>query len=112
MKKQKIGRFIVILLVCMSIILFSSLTFAGEPKYGGTLRIGARFPQYHRMDIRYPTLETMAPANGMIYDRLFNWGPDGYKDLSPALGTSYETKDNKILIVLSSSTSKPILTGE
>jgi len=99
MKKQKIGGFMVILLVCMSIILFSSLTFAGEPKYGGTLKIGARFPQYHRMDIRYPTLETMAPANGMIYDRLFNWGPDGYKGLSPALGTSYETKDNKNWIV-------------
>ncbi len=99
MKKQEVGRLAAIALVCMSIIAFSSLELAGQPKYGGTLRIGIRFPQYHRMDVRYSTLETNAPAVGMIYDRLLSWGPDGYQSLSPALATSYETEDNKVWII-------------
>lgn len=92
-----------IMLVVISVFLFSVLfslpSFSAEPKYGGTLRIGTRMAQHHRMDIRNPTLETMAPANGMIYDRFFNWGPNGYASLSPALATGYETKDNKTWIL-------------
>ncbi len=97
--KKKGGRWAVILFASLFGTLFSSPALADEAKVGGTLRIGIRFPQYHRMDIRYTTLETNAPAIGMIYDRLFNWGPDGYKSLSPALATSFETKDNKVWTV-------------
>lgn len=96
---KKSGLMYIVILAFLFSVLFPVAAFAAEPKYGGTLKIGARFPQFHRMDIRNPTLETMAPANGMIYDRFFNWGPDGYDSLSPALATSYETKDNKTWIL-------------
>jgi peptide/nickel transport system substrate-binding protein len=100
MRTHNVGRLALILIACLALNLFSSLAaVADEPKYGGTLRVGIRFPQYHRMDVRYTTLETNAPAVGMIYDRLFSWGPDGYESLSPALATSYETVDNKVWIV-------------
>ena len=65
-------RILAVTLAIVCLFLFSSLTLASEPKQGGTLRIGVRMPQYHRLDPRNNTLETMAPASGMIYDCLFN----------------------------------------
>jgi peptide/nickel transport system substrate-binding protein len=92
----KFGRFAMILLVSASLVFVSSMAFAAEGKYGGTLRIGVKIPQFGRLDARYGTLEGMSPVTGMIYDCLFNWGPDGYKSMVPQLATSYETKDNKV----------------
>jgi len=92
-------RILAVTLAIVCLFLFSSLSLANEPKQGGTLRIAVRMPQYHRLDPRNNTLETMAPASGMIYDCLFNWGPDGYKNMVPQLATSYETKDNKVWII-------------
>ena len=92
-------RILAVTLAIVCLFLFSSLSLASEPKQGGTLRIAVRMPQYHRLDPRNNTLETMAPASGMIYDCLFNWGPDGYKNMVPQLATSYETKDNKVWII-------------
>ena len=94
----KMYRWLVVFFVAMSVMLVFSSALASGGKYGGILRIGTRVPQFHRMDIRYTTLETMAPAAHMIYDRLFNWGPEGYEGLVPALATGYETKDNKVWI--------------
>ncbi|MBW1997633.1 MAG: ABC transporter substrate-binding protein [Deltaproteobacteria bacterium] len=99
MKRHSKITLVMCVIVALSALCLSSVALAGGPKYGGTLRIGLRMPQFHRMDVRYTTLETMVPAMGMIYDRLFNWGPDGFKSLSPALATRYETKDNKIWIL-------------
>ncbi|MBW2029461.1 MAG: ABC transporter substrate-binding protein [Deltaproteobacteria bacterium] len=99
MSRQKSTRLIACLSVSMFLVLVTSLSFAEKPRFGGTLRIGARLPQFHRLDPRYNTLETMAPASGMIYDCLFNWGPEGYKGLVPQLATDYETTDNKVWIV-------------
>ena len=88
-----------ILLVSASLVFVSSMAFAAGGKYGGTLRIGVKIPQFGRLDARYGTLEGMSPVTGMIYDCLFNWGPDGYKSMVPQLATSYETKDNKVWII-------------
>ena len=93
------GRFTIILFLALSIVFGTSMAMAAEGKYGGTLRIGHSIPQFARLDPRYGTLENMAPATGMIYDCLFNWGPDGYKSMVPQLATSMETEDNKIWII-------------
>lgn len=98
-KNFHLGRFIIILLVSASIIFISSMALAAGGKYGGTLRIGVAIPQSGRLDARYGTLEGMSPVTGMIYDCLFNWGSEGYKDMVPQLATSYETKDNKVWII-------------
>ncbi len=80
-------------------ILFSSVAPAGEPRYGGTLRIGVRIPQFNRLDARQLTTETMVPSATMIYDYLFNWGENGLESMVPCLATSYETQDNKVWII-------------
>lgn len=91
--------FFIFLLVIFAVFLFTSFAWAAGPKYGGTLKVGIRMPQFNRLDPRYNTLESFAPASGMIYDCLFNWGADGFEGLVPQLATSYETKDNKVWVV-------------
>ena len=86
--------FVVSVLLCTSALLSSGL--AEEPKYGGTLRIGARIPQYDRLDVRYPLTPSMVPTFEWIYDRLFNWGKGSFDNLVPGLATKYETKDGKV----------------
>lgn len=76
-----------------------STGFAQEPKYGGTLRIGARIPQYNRTDARYPTTESMVPALNMVHDLLFDWEKGSFDHLVPRLATGYETKDAKVWII-------------
>jgi ABC-type transport system substrate-binding protein len=76
-----------------SLVLSVSPGFAGEPKSGGTLRIGTRIPQFDRIDVRYPTTASMVPAYDLIYERFFDWGKQGFDKLVPRLATSYETKD-------------------
>lgn len=98
MRKQNFWRIFLAFSVSVCIFLFSSFAFAGEPKYGGTLRIGTRVPQFNRLDALQLTTETMVPSATMIYDYLFNWGERGLESMTPALATSYETKDNKVWI--------------
>lgn len=86
-----------LLIVC--IFFLFSVSFGAGPRYGGTLRIGVRVPQFTRLDARYLTTETMIPSAVMIYDYLFNWGPGGYKSLIPQLATGYETEDNRVWII-------------
>lgn len=76
-----------------------STGLAEEPKYGGTIRIGARIPQYNRLDARYPTTESMVPATNMIHDLLFDWEKGSFDGLVPRLATGYETKDAKEWII-------------
>jgi peptide/nickel transport system substrate-binding protein len=99
MVERKSGGILVLFLVALIIILSSSFVFAAGPKYGGTLNVGVRVPQFGYLDVRYGTLETMIPSSGMIYDPFFNWGPDGYKSQVPALATRIETKDNKVWFI-------------
>ena len=73
-----------------------SAGFASEPRYGGTLRVGARIPQFNRLDVRYPLTPSMVPTYGWIYDRLFNWGKGSFDHLVPGLATKYETEDGKV----------------
>jgi len=87
-------RFALSVLLCTVALLSSG--FADEPKYGGTLRIGARIPQYDRLDVRYPLTPSMVPTFEWIYDRLFNWGKESFDNLVPGLATKYETKDAKV----------------
>jgi peptide/nickel transport system substrate-binding protein len=99
MRDRNNGGILVLFLVALIIILSSSFVLAAGPKYGGTLKIGVRVPQFGYLDVRYGTLETMIPSSGMIYDPFFNWGPDGYKSQVPGLATSIETKDNKVWFI-------------
>jgi hypothetical protein len=59
--------------------------FADNPKPGGTLRIGARIPQFNRIDVRYPTTGSMVPALDLIHQPLFGWEKDGLDNLIPVL---------------------------
>ena len=96
MKKTMLtGTIILILLMVFSV----SSGFADEPKYGGTLRIAARVPQYNRLDARYPTTPSMVPTYEWVYDRLFTWGKEGFGTLVPGLALKYETKDAKEWII-------------
>ena len=83
-------------LVCCLFVFLGPVVSADEGKYGGTLRLGVRVPVYNRLDFRNLFTPAAIPAEGLIYDRLFTWGPDGFDKLIPALATSYETKDNKV----------------
>ncbi len=87
---------IVALLLTVCFMVLASSTFAAEPKYGGTLRIGVRMAQESAIDARYLLTLTSTPSQDLIYDRLFNWGPKGFESMVPALATSYQTKDNKV----------------
>jgi peptide/nickel transport system substrate-binding protein len=73
--------------------------FADNPKPGGTLRIGARIPQFNRIDVRYPTTGSMVPALDLIHQPLFGWEKDGLDNLIPVLATGFETKDAKEWII-------------
>jgi len=91
---------IICLFLILSLSFFLTISFASEakPKYGGTLRIAVRLPQFNRLDGRQLTTEGMVPVAPMLYDGLFANGPKGSPFLVPALATSYETKDNKVWI--------------
>lgn len=99
MNKKTIFLSIVSSMAALSLVILPLTTWASGPKYGGTLRIGTRIPQFNRLDVRQMTTPSMVPATELIYERLFNWGKDGFKTLIPCLATSYETKDNKTWII-------------
>lgn len=91
-----------LLTALLAVLCFSFLpvaAFAAGPRYGGTLRIGARIPQFNRLDVRHPTTPSMVPTFNLIYERLFDWEKEGYNNLIPRLATGYETKDNKEWII-------------
>jgi ABC-type transport system substrate-binding protein len=73
--------------------------FAAGPRYGGTLRMGTRIPQFNRIDVRYPTSASMVPIFDLIYEGLFDWDKDGFTTLIPRLATGYETEDAKVWTV-------------
>ncbi len=86
-------------LICCLFVFLGPVAFADEPKYGGTLRIGVRVPVFNRLDFRNLFTPAAIPAEGLIYDRLFTWGPEGFEKMIPALATGYETNDNKVWII-------------
>jgi ABC-type transport system substrate-binding protein len=94
-KKALKVSFILAMACCF--VFSASAIFASEPKFGGTLRIGIKTPQYSRIDVRHPGPAAVGPAYFMIYDGLVLEGPKG-TDLIPGLATSWETKDNKVWI--------------
>jgi peptide/nickel transport system substrate-binding protein len=96
MCKKKVSA-ILILILSFCFFLTVSPSFAAEPKYGGTLKIGIKTPQYSRIDVRHPGPAGVSSAYFMIYDGLVNDGPKG-TDLYPGLATSWETEDNKVWI--------------
>jgi peptide/nickel transport system substrate-binding protein len=96
MRRRPFGYFYGASLVCLWIISLFSLSFASEPRYGGTLRIGVLIPQFDKVDFRYLTVQLYVPSPDMIYDGLLQWGEKGYEKPVPMLATSYETKDNKV----------------
>ncbi len=96
---RKSTTFFVTLLLMGCVTLFSRFTFAAEPKYGGTLRIGTRLAQENSIDARQPQTIPTVPGTEMIYDRLFTWGEKGYEGLIPGLALNYQTKDNVVWIV-------------
>jgi ABC-type transport system substrate-binding protein len=96
MKSSRIKLYSAFSMIFIGVFFAFSTSLAAEPKYGGTLKIGVRVPQYNRLDGRQLTVITMVPSYGMVYDPLFAWGKDGYDSLTPALATKYETKDNKV----------------
>ncbi|MBW2031106.1 MAG: ABC transporter substrate-binding protein [Deltaproteobacteria bacterium] len=83
----------------LSILFVSSFCLAAGPKYGGTLRIGVRVPQFTRLDARALTTETMVPSATMIYDYLYGFSDKGLRELVPALATKIETHDNKVWLI-------------
>ena len=85
--------------VFLCIVILFSVGFAGEPKYGGTLVIGTRIPQYNRLDVRQLSSVSQVPTSDLIYNRLFSWGKGTYDTLVPALAIRYETQDSKVWII-------------
>jgi ABC-type transport system substrate-binding protein len=99
MRGQRFGCFFTAFLVCLWIISLFSLSFATEPRYGGTLRVGVLMPQFNRLDSRYSSPQMFVPCFEMIYDSLLQWGEKGFDGKpSPMLATGYETKDNRVWI--------------
>src|SRR5512139_900521 len=93
---HKSGWILVTLIVALCVATIATVTWAAEPKPGGTLRIGVRVQQELNMDVRYLHTVTTVPAADMVYDRLFNWGDKGFAGLIPNIATGYETKDNRV----------------
>ena len=90
----------VVFVVTLCFILLAILpAFAADPRYGGTLRIGTRIPQFNRIDVRHPTSASMVPVYDLIYEGLFDWDKDGFSTLIPKLATGYETDDAKVWTV-------------
>lgn len=100
MKKDRMLKTtFVTLLLTVCIMGPASFTFAAEPKYGGTLRIGVRQPQEVNLDARHLQTSAASVGSEIIYDRLFGWGEKGYESLIPGLAIGHETKDNKVWII-------------
>ena len=71
-------RIILVFFVALCFTFLPNLqAFAENPKTGGTLRIGARVPQFNRIDVRYPTTGSMVPAFDLIHEPLFGWEKEG-----------------------------------
>ncbi|MBW2029211.1 MAG: ABC transporter substrate-binding protein, partial [Deltaproteobacteria bacterium] len=96
MKKRCLASMFVVVSMLLFLALSFSLCFSGEPKSGGTLRIGTRMAQYNKMDARYLTTDTMVPITSMIYDPLFAYGEKGLREIVPALATGIQTEDNRV----------------
>ncbi|MBW2303445.1 MAG: ABC transporter substrate-binding protein [Deltaproteobacteria bacterium] len=97
MRGRKDGFWFGVVCILVCFILFPPAAHAG-PKYGGTLRIAVRIPQYNRLDGLQLTTEGMVPSATMIYEGLYVPGRKGGAFPVPALATGYETKDNKVWI--------------
>jgi peptide/nickel transport system substrate-binding protein len=98
MRRRAFGSVFVVFLVWVGITSFFSLSFAAEPRYGGTLRIGVLIPQYNWLDARYQSVSVFSNCAEMIYDGLLQWGKKGYDTPVDWLATDYETKDNKVWV--------------
>ena len=98
MKRRAFGCIFVAFLVWAGIISFFSFSFAADPKYGGTLRIGVLIPQFKWLDARYQSVSVFSNCAEMIYDGLLQWGEKGYDKPVGWLATDYETKDNKVWV--------------
>jgi peptide/nickel transport system substrate-binding protein len=96
MKRRTFKCGFVAFLVWMGITLGFSLSLAGEPEYGGTLRVGVLIPQYKWLDARYQSVAIFSNCAEMIYEGLVQWKKEPYETPAAWLATDYETEDNKV----------------
>jgi peptide/nickel transport system substrate-binding protein len=92
---KKSASVVVIVTLCFILLPIPHVS-AADPRYGGTLRIGTRIPQFNRIDVRYPTTANLVPVYDLIYEGLFDWDQDDFTTLIPRLATGYETDDAKV----------------
>jgi peptide/nickel transport system substrate-binding protein len=98
MRRRLFQYSLVVFWVNVMIVSVFSFAFAGEPRYGGTLRIGVYARQDTKLDPRYTSVSAYFPAPYMIHDGILEWGKKGFKEAAPKLAISWETEDNKVWV--------------